>query len=92
MTQMLEDVDGQLVGRLDRVAAMLGSTRAEVVERALLHYLAHVSELDLEGAGRAPAPVAEVDWAAVKSTLIASHCPYPSCPHAGDCPIELCPL
>jgi hypothetical protein len=92
MSQVLDGIDGQILDRLDRVVSELGSTRARVVERALRHYLAHVVELDLEAAGRPPAPAREVDWAVVKSTLIAAHCPYPSCPHAGNCPIELCPL
>jgi len=92
MADILDNVDAELLGRVDRAVSELGTTRAALVERALNHYLSHVGELNLETAGRTSARAGEVDWPAVKRTLIAAHCPYPSCPHAGDCPIELCPL
>jgi len=92
MTDILNDVDAELLGRIDRAVSELGTTRAAFVERALNHYLSHAAELDLGAAARTAARAGEVDWPAVKRTLIAAHCPYPSCPHAGDCPIELCLL
>lgn len=92
MADILDNVDAELLGRVDRAVSELGTTRAALVERALNHYLSHVAELDLDARGRASAQAGEVDWPAVKRTLVAAHCPYPSCPHAGDCPVELCPL
>jgi hypothetical protein len=92
MADILDNVNAEILGRVDRAVAELGTTRAALVERALNHYLSHVAELDLGAAAGTAARAREVDWSAVKRTLIAAHCPYPSCPHAGDCPIELCPL
>jgi hypothetical protein len=92
MADILDNVDAGLLGRVDRAVSELGTTRAALVERALNHYLSHVAELDLGAAAGTVARAGEVDWPAVKRTLIAAHCPYPSCPHADDCPIELCPL
>lgn len=92
MSHILDNVDAELLARVDRAVSSLGTTRAALVERALNHYLAHAAELDLEATAGAPAGTREVDWPAVQRTLIAARCPYPSCPHAGDCPVELCPL
>lgn len=92
MADILDNVNAELLGRVDHAASELGTTRAGLVERALKHYLTHVAELDLGAAAGTAARAREVDWPAVKRTLIAAHCPYPTCPHAGDCPIELCPL
>lgn len=92
MAEFLSDVDGQLLSRLDSCAELLGASRAEVLERALRHYLDHADDLKLAAKPRPAAQGMTVDWAEAKRTLVASHCPYPSCPHQGDCPIELCPL
>jgi predicted transcriptional regulator len=92
MAELVSTIEAELLGRVERVAAALGTTRARLVERALDHYLSHVAELERAAAGRPVADADAVDWAAAKRALIAARCPSPSCPHAGDCPIELCPL
>jgi hypothetical protein len=92
MAELLTDVDGQLLHRLDDCAALLGASRSQLVERALRLYLDHAA--DPEPSTSSPDSVlkAGVDWSVVKDTLVASHCPYRSCPQHGNCPIELCPL
>lgn len=93
MVQLVSDVDGDLLDRVDLVASRLGTDRSQVVERALRHYLRHADDVKLENPHHETgSTTTAVDWAEVKSTLVASRCPYPSCPHSGDCPIEICPL
>jgi len=92
MAELLTDVEGQLLHRLDDCAALLGASRSQLVERALRHYLDHADDLELSTSSRATRPGFELDWAVAKGTLVESRCPYESCPHHGNCPIELCPL
>lgn len=88
MDQFSSSVGESLLERLESAATVLGTTRSEIVERALRHYLDHLEEVR----SHEPAGAGSVDWAAARRTMIASRCAYPQCPHAGDCPIELCPL
>jgi metal-responsive CopG/Arc/MetJ family transcriptional regulator len=92
MARLVSDIDEQLLNRVEAVAAALGADRSLVVERALHHYLLHAAELT-QSSPTAPAELVKaLDWERVKATLVSSHCPYPSCPHSGDCPVDLCPL
>ena len=92
MAQKTSEIDGRLFDRLDRAAGALGVPRATLVERALSHYLDHVDEIERLAEDRAPRPEDRVDWAAARRTMIRSRCAFASCPHSGDCPVELCPL
>lgn len=92
MAELLTDVDGQLLHRLDDCAALQGASRSQLVERALRQYLDRADGLAPSITAPESGPEAGVDWSVVKDTLVASHCPYRSCPHHGSCPIELCPL
>lgn len=92
MAEILSDLDGQLLSRLDAYAAVLGASRSQVVVRALQHYLDHADDLKLKATSSETGPEVKVDWAQAKRTFVASHCPYPDCPHNGNCPIEICPL
>lgn len=92
MAWTIPEIDERLLDRLDRAAAALGTSRAELVERALHHYLDHAEETGRLTEDRSPGPRDSVDWAAARRTMIRSRCALASCPHAGDCPVELCPL
>ena len=72
MADILDNVNAELLGRVDRAVAELGTTRAALVERALNHYLSHVAELELGAAAGTAARAGEVDWHAAKRMLIGS--------------------
>lgn len=69
MVQVTAKIDDQLVKSLDKVARRLGRTRADLVRRAVEHYLADYEDLsDAIDRLRDPADK-EVDWDSARHEL-----------------------
>lgn len=71
MTQITSRLPDDLAGRLDKVAARLHRSRAEVVRRAIEYYLEDFEDLNL-ALERLQDPADPVlDWEAVRRDLLA---------------------
>jgi len=92
MSELRTELPEELVGWVGDAARRFEVTRAEIVRRALEHYLRHMNDVGAEFNQRREISGREVDWREAKSTLRRSNCPFDNCPYADDCPAEVCRL
>ncbi len=90
--EMRTELPEEIVGWVGDAARRFDVTRAEIVQRALEHYLGHMDEVKVEFEQRPKDRDHEVDWDQAKQTLKKANCHFEKCPYEGDCPAEVCRL
>jgi hypothetical protein len=92
MAHVHAEVPDEIAGWVDDAARRFEVTPSEIIQRALEHYLGHVSDVAVVHERRRQVAPSGVDWELARKTLKRANCTFDHCPFEDDCPAEICAL